>query len=63
MISFKNLRRSRARNTVFTLFTAGCTTGWVNHANERSQAALERSSQDAYDVMKLTRAARRLCGQ
>jgi len=27
----------------------------VNYANERSQAALERSSQDAYDVIKLTR--------
>ena len=36
-------------------FTAGCTTGWVNYANERSQAALERSSQDAYDVIRLTR--------
>jgi len=42
--------------------TAGCTTGNVNYANERSQAALERSSQDAYDVIRLTRAARRLCG-
>jgi len=27
----------------------------VNYANEPSQAALERSSQDAYDVIKLTR--------
>ena len=45
-------------------FTAGCTTGWVNYVNERSQAALERSSQDAYDVIRLTCAARRrLCGQ
>jgi len=35
--------------------TAGCTAGWVNYANERSQAALERSSQDAYDVIRLTR--------
>jgi len=35
--------------------TAGCTTGWVNYANEPSQAALERSSQDAYDVIRLTR--------
>jgi len=35
--------------------TAGCTTGWVkNYANERSQAALERSSQDACDVIRLT---------
>jgi len=35
--------------------TAGCTTGWVNYANESSQAAHERSSQDAYDVIRLTR--------
>jgi len=28
------------------------------YANERSQAALERSSQDADDVIRLTRAAR-----
>ena len=35
-------------------FTAGCTTGWVNYANEPSQAALERSSQDAYNVIRLT---------
>ena len=35
--------------------TAGCTTGWVNYANERSQAALEWSSQDAYGVIRLTR--------
>ena len=34
--------------------TAGCTTGWVNYANERSQAALERSSEDAYDAIRLT---------
>jgi len=27
----------------------------VNYANERSQAALERSSEDAYDVIRLTR--------
>ena len=43
--------------------TAGSTTGRVNYANESSQAALERSSQDAYDVIRLTRAAKRLCGQ
>jgi len=36
-------------------FTAGCTTGWVNYANEPSQAALERPSQDACDVIRLTR--------
>ena len=35
--------------------TAGYTTGWANHANEPSQAALEWSSQDAYDVIRLTR--------
>ena len=35
--------------------TAGCTTGWVNYANEPSQTALERSSQDAYDAIRLTR--------
>jgi len=48
---------------VFTLYdllgnqlnNRGCTTGWVNYANEPSQAALERSSQDAYDVIRLTR--------
>jgi len=27
----------------------------VNCVNERSQAALERSSQDAYDIIRLTR--------
>jgi len=27
----------------------------VNYANERSQAALERSSQNAYGVIRLTR--------
>jgi len=37
------------------MITAGCTTGWVNYANERSQAALERSSQDAYNAISLTR--------
>jgi len=35
--------------------TTGCTAGWVIYANERSQAALERSSQDAYSVIRLTR--------
>jgi len=35
-------------------FTAGRTNGWVNCANEPSHAALERSSQDAYDVNRLT---------
>ena len=49
-------------DTVFTLYSR-CTTGWVNYANEPSQAALEWSSQDAYDVIALKRAARRLCGQ
>jgi len=36
-------------------FTAGYTTGWVDYANEPSQAVLEPSSQDAYDVTRLTR--------
>jgi len=36
---------------VTTGCTAGCTTSWVNYANELSQAALERSSQDAYGVI------------
>jgi len=35
--------------------TSGCITGCTNYANEPSQAALERSSQDAYDVIRLTR--------
>jgi len=35
--------------------TAGCTIGWVNYANEPSQAALERSSQYDHDVIRLTR--------
>ena len=43
-------------NPVFTLYSR-------LGANERSQAALERSSQDACDVIRLTRAARRLRGQ
>ena len=33
------------------LYNRGC----LNYANEPSQAALERSSQDAYDVIRLTR--------
>jgi len=37
------------------LYNRGCTIGWVNYANEPSQAALEQSSQDAYDVIRLTR--------
>jgi len=44
-------------------FTARCTTGCVNYANEPYQAALERASQDADDVIALTCAARRLYGQ
>ena len=39
--------------TLFT-FAASCTTGCVNYANERSREALERASQDAYDVIRLT---------
>jgi len=36
-------------------FKAGCTADWVNCANEPSHTVLERSSQDAYDVIRLTR--------
>jgi len=32
--------------------TAGGTTGWVNYANKPSQAALERSSQDALSLRR-----------
>ena len=32
-------------------FTTGCTTGGMNYANEPSQAALERASQDVYGVI------------
>jgi len=35
--------------------TISCTTGWANYTNDSSQTALERSSQDAYDVNRLTR--------
>ena len=35
--------------------TSGCITGWVNYANEPSQAAPERSNKDAYDIIRLTR--------
>jgi len=35
--------------------TASYTTGWVNGANEPSQAVLERSGENAYDVIRLTR--------
>jgi len=37
-------------------YTAGCTAGWVNWAQKaQSGAALQRSSQDAYEVIRLTR--------
>ena len=32
-----------------------CTSEQINRYNKPSQAALERSSQDAYDVIRLTR--------
>jgi len=38
--------------------TAGCRIGWVKYANEPSQAALERSSQDAYAVWTVDDVAR-----
>jgi len=34
--------------------TDGCTTGWVNYGNETSKA-LDRSSRDSYNVIRLTR--------
>jgi len=48
----RTLMRTCATDTVTPGYTktAGCTTGFVNYANEPNQAALERSSQDAYDV-------------
>ena len=50
-----NCGRSRTdRLTRCLHHTAGCTIGWVNYASEPSQAALERSSQDAYGVIGLT---------
>jgi len=48
-------------NTVFTLCSQLYNRSCELYANERNQAALERSSQYAYDVIRLTRAARRLC--
>ena len=47
--------KARIHFTASTTSTIGCTTGWVKYANEPNQAALERSSQDAYDVIRLTR--------
>ena len=39
----------------------GCTTGWMNNANEPSQAALERASQDVCDIVPSQQDSRR-CG-
>jgi len=58
---FKKLKGGRFWGTPATscatscMNTVGCTTGWVNYANKPSQAVLELSSQDAYDVVRLTR--------
>jgi len=57
--SCKRITESRP-STRCLHFTAGCcaascTTGWMNYANEPSQAALERSSQDAYADYKPTK--------
>jgi len=41
-------------NQTSLIHIAGCTTSWMNYANEPSQAALERSSQDVYGVISLT---------
>jgi len=49
-------------SAVTKLNTAGSTTGfWINYANEPSQTTLERASQDIYDFIPSTHAARRLC--
>jgi len=49
------LRSSRAYGiSVYTLQPVVQPVGRI-YANKRSQAALERSSQDAYDVIRLTR--------
>jgi len=58
--SAKLLRRAYdvLHNTMFTLYSrlyVACTIGSVNCANEPSQAVLERSSQDAHDVIRLMR--------
>ena len=48
-------------NTVFVLYSwlynrlYSRLYGWIKYANESSQAALERSSQDAYGVIRSTR--------
>jgi len=44
---------SRLYNRLYEQSRLCCTTGWVNYANELSQAALKRSSQDAFDVIRL----------
>jgi len=52
-------REPRPTDMVFTLYsrlnmnTAGCTTSWMNYANEPSQTALERSNHGACDVIRL----------
>jgi len=45
-------------DTVFTLYSRLYNRLGELYANEPSQAALERSSQDAYDVIRLTRRER-----
>ena len=50
-------------DTVFTLYSRLYNRLAELYANERSQAALERSSQDAYHVIRLTRSKdSRRCG-
>ena len=53
----------KSANAPFTLYSRSYNRLGANYANEPSQAALERSSQDACDVIRSTRAARWLCGQ
>jgi len=47
-------------NQTRCIYTAGSETGWMNYASRK--AALERASQDVYDVTHCA-TARRLCGQ
>jgi len=46
-----NVNELISRLTRYLHCTTGCTTGCRNYANEPSQAALERPSQDVYDVI------------
>jgi len=48
----------KVKHSVYTLQpVGGCTTGWINYANEPSQVALERSSQDVCEAPRHSKAA------